>query len=114
MEKLFSEIPAVNIQKFFQSWSKREDCRNICQYINCDKLTFVGDDNADDVQLTRKLITAVPLGSNTYVEIDGVGHCITAESPASIAESIYFFLAGKGWVMAAMDRQLEEVGAKFR
>eukprot|EP01063_Lacrimia_lanifica_P002337 TRINITY_DN1121_c1_g1_i2.p1 TRINITY_DN1121_c1_g1~~TRINITY_DN1121_c1_g1_i2.p1 ORF type:complete len:329 (+),score=100.75 TRINITY_DN1121_c1_g1_i2:56-1042(+) len=101
-----------NVTNFMDAYIARPDISDELDYISCfDALHFAGGDNADFLWHVKELNKMFPLGQSTFLNIRECAMLVTEEGPHHMANPIKYWLAGKGFVMTALDmRQNRAVG----
>ncbi|KAJ9441215.1 NDRG-like protein [Diplonema papillatum] len=94
----------TNIQMFLDAHINRPDLSDDIDCISCfDVIQFAGGDNADFLYHVKELNKMFELGRSTFLSIDECRMLITEEGPHHMANPIKYWLAGKGYLLSALD-----------
>eukprot|EP01059_Diplonema_ambulator_P003648 TRINITY_DN13363_c0_g1_i1.p1 TRINITY_DN13363_c0_g1~~TRINITY_DN13363_c0_g1_i1.p1 ORF type:complete len:334 (+),score=66.80 TRINITY_DN13363_c0_g1_i1:67-1068(+) len=96
-------IPS-NLAQYAEAYVRREDMADDLDCITCfDVIQFAGDDNNDFYYHVKELNKMFDFGKSTFLRIDDCAMLITEEGPHHLANPIKYWLAGKGYLLSALD-----------
>jgi len=101
-------IHPINAARFVQAYARRRDLADDLDAIVCfDVVHFAGGDNPDNYWHVKEINKMFELGKSQFLNIDECAGLITEEGPHHMTNPIKYWLAGKGYLMSALDIRKE-------
>eukprot|EP01062_Namystynia_karyoxenos_P082687 TRINITY_DN9367_c1_g1_i1.p1 TRINITY_DN9367_c1_g1~~TRINITY_DN9367_c1_g1_i1.p1 ORF type:complete len:336 (+),score=135.84 TRINITY_DN9367_c1_g1_i1:102-1109(+) len=94
----------INVARYVQAYARRRDLSDELDAIVCfDVIHFAGGDNPDNYWHVKEINKMFELGKSQFMNIDECSGLVTEEGPHHLTNPIKYWLAGKGYLMSALD-----------